>query len=96
MAAPDTEHAPEVNVTRARQGRRGVHMFWVLVISTLLTAAVFAVIWMVSANRLGQVNGQAGADQPSARSFDSQVVPQTPQQPTADAVPTAPTPAPAR
>jgi hypothetical protein len=81
MAAPDTEHAPELNVTRARQGRRGVHMFWVLVISTLLTAAVFVVIWLAQANRLSQVSGQASADQPTARSFDSQVVPVPPSTP---------------
>ena len=75
MAAPDTEHASDINVTRARQGRRGMHVFWVLVISTVAAAAVLGVIWMFQANRLSQVNGQGAADQPTAARFDAQAVP---------------------
>ena len=89
MAAPDSEHAPELNVTRARQGRRGVHIFWVLTISLLLTVLAFAVIWAVNSGQLARVNGQARTDQPSARQFDTPVTPALPQggEPAGDAVP---------
>lgn len=42
--SPDTEEAPEVmKATRARQGSWGRHIFWVLIISTVLAAlALFA------------------------------------------------------
>ena len=74
MSAPDAEHAPHLNVTRARQGRRGVHMFWVLVISTVLAAAILGFIWLVQSGPLSRVSGQAAADQPTAATFDGQAV----------------------
>jgi hypothetical protein len=77
MTAPDTEHVSDLNVTRARQGRRGVHMFWVLVISTLLAGAVMGVIWLAQSRDLARVHGQGAADPASAMSFKAQAVPNT-------------------
>jgi hypothetical protein len=39
------EHGPVLEATPARQGRRGLHVFWVLLISTLLAALVLFAAW---------------------------------------------------
>ena len=39
MPADLEQHGPVLNATRARQGRRGRHVFWLLIISTVLAAA---------------------------------------------------------
>ena len=41
----ETEHAPVVNATRARQGRWGRHVFWVLVFGTLLAGLGMFAAW---------------------------------------------------
>jgi hypothetical protein len=45
------EHAPELTVTQARQGRRGKHMAWVLGISMALILVGFTSLWLVNAPR---------------------------------------------
>lgn len=43
---------PTLNATRARQGRFGVHMFWVLVVSTGLAALALFAAWSWRADDL--------------------------------------------
>ena len=45
MPADLEQHHPAVNATRARQGRWGKHVFWVLIISTVLAAAALFGAW---------------------------------------------------
>ncbi len=44
MSSQETER-PVLNATRARQGRWGKHIFWVLVIGTLLAAIGMFAAW---------------------------------------------------
>ena len=37
--AEQTSSGPRVSATRARQGRFGRHIFWILIVSTVLAAA---------------------------------------------------------
>ena len=53
-----TEHATELDVTEARQGRRGLHAFTVLIVSLVLGLVVLAVVWMVFA---GGFSGERGS-----------------------------------
>ena len=41
----DTERPPVMNATRARQGRWGRHVFWVLVFGTMLAALGMFAAW---------------------------------------------------
>jgi len=60
------EHAPRVNATRARQGRRGLHIFWVLTISLMLGAVALAIIWAANSGQLAAVRGHTQAPAPAA------------------------------
>ncbi len=42
---PTPDHGPILEATDARQGRRGLHILWVLLISTILAATVLFVAW---------------------------------------------------
>jgi hypothetical protein len=57
------QNPPELNTTQARQGLRGRHVLWVLVISLGLIVMIYAVmvggIW---GGRLSQPGGQTRAD----------------------------------
>ncbi len=44
MSSQETER-PVLNATRARQGRWGKHIFWVLVVGTLLAAIGMFAAW---------------------------------------------------
>jgi hypothetical protein len=44
-ARPTDPHGPVLSATPARQGRYGRHMFWVLVIGTLLAAIGLVLAW---------------------------------------------------
>ena len=57
--------APRLNATRARQGRRGRHIFWVLVISTVLAALALFGAWSFRANDLAAVEANNGAKTPA-------------------------------
>jgi len=58
----DLEHPhPIVNATRARQGRWGKHVFWVLVISTVLAAAALFGAWGLRSGDLAGVEHTKGA-----------------------------------
>lgn len=57
MATQDVSgQNPRINATRARQGRWGKHVFWVLVISTALAAIVLMTTWGVNSDNLADAN----------------------------------------
>lgn len=73
-AAP--ERTPRLNATRARQGRWGRHVFWVLVVSTVLAALALFGAWTYRAKDLAAVEVNNGAKTPAeAQRYDT---PQTP------------------
>ncbi|MDB5428290.1 MAG: hypothetical protein JWP28_2655 [Phenylobacterium sp.] len=51
---------PVLNATRARQGRFGRHMVWVLVFSTLLAAIGLFLAWTWKAPSLASANSDNG------------------------------------
>ena len=63
-----TEHASDLDVTDARQGRRGLHAFTVLVVSLALGLAVLATVWMVFAGGFEGKTGSREAPPAVARS----------------------------
>ena len=71
---PD-EHGPVLEATPARQGLRGRHVLWILIISTALAAIALAILLGVSNRGLSGPGGQTGSD--SARPFHAPV--RTPQ-----------------
>jgi len=68
----ETENAPQVSATRARQGSWGRHILWVLIISTTLAALAMLASPAFHSNELEGRGGQTAA--PAAGSFDSPVV----------------------
>lgn len=61
----DLEHqGPVLNATRARQGRRGLHVFWVLIISTVAAAAALFGAWSMRSGDLANVEHNNGASTP--------------------------------
>jgi len=69
--SPDeTEHHTVLNATRARQGRWGRHIFWVLVISTFLAGLALFVIWAASAPALDATEPTNFEAQKQAETFD--------------------------
>ncbi len=62
MAIQDTTpHGPVVAATRARQGRWGKHVLWVLIVSTVLAALVLMATWGLNSNDLASVQTNNGA-----------------------------------
>ncbi|SFJ93669.1 hypothetical protein [Caulobacter sp. UNC279MFTsu5.1] len=73
----DLEHPhPVVNATRARQGRWGKHVFWVLVISTVLAAAALFGAWGLRSGDLAGVEHTTGAT--TTQEAEQYSTPQTP------------------
>lgn len=71
-----TSNGPRLNATRARQGRWGRHVFWVLVVSTVLAALALFGAWTWRAPDLASVEVNNGAKTPAeAQRYDT---PQTP------------------
>jgi hypothetical protein len=64
-----------LDATEARQGRWGRHVFWVLVISTLLAAAALFGSWAFHADDLQVANSQS---MPSAADAAATTGPATP------------------
>ena len=62
---------PDLNVTEARQGRRGRHVLMILIISLGLVIIAFAAIWFMNAGRLGAVDGSKEAEAPAAAVFNA-------------------------
>ena len=66
-----TEHATELDVTQARQGRRGLHAFTVLVVSLVLGLAVLAIVWLVFAGGFAGKTGSREAPPAVAQSVST-------------------------
>lgn len=81
MPADSHPDAPRINATRARQGRRGQHIFWILIVSTVLAAIALFGAWGFRSGDLAAVEHNAGAKTPAEASrYDTQQSParQTP------------------
>ena len=52
---------PRLNATRARQGRWGKHVFWVLIASTVLAAIALFGAWSLRSGDLAGVEHNNGA-----------------------------------
>jgi hypothetical protein len=57
-----TEDHPVVAATRARQGRWGKHVLWVLVVSLALAVLALALTWGANSDDLAAVEGNQRAD----------------------------------
>ncbi|MDG2521624.1 hypothetical protein P7B02_08720 [Caulobacter segnis] len=55
---PASNTAPRLNATRARQGRWGRHILWVLVISTALAALALFGSWGMRSNEYAALQEQ--------------------------------------
>ena len=69
--AYETERPEVLRATKARQGSWGRHIFWVLVISTVLAALALLGSWMINAPRLDGPGGQTRAEPTGAQQFNS-------------------------
>jgi hypothetical protein len=67
----DTEHGPALNATRARQGRWGRHVFWVLVFGTLLAALGMFAAWTWKSPDLASTEPTQFEAQQKAQTFDA-------------------------
>jgi hypothetical protein len=61
MPADLEHHGPVLNATRARQGRYGKHVFWMLIISTVLAAIALFGAWSMRSGDLASVEHNNGA-----------------------------------
>lgn len=73
MATPTDTTEPHVDVgaTRARQGRYGKHMFWVLVASTLLAAIALFASWGFRSGDLAAVEPNNAGETQDAAAYDA-------------------------
>ncbi len=76
MPADLEHHGPTLNATRARQGRWGKHVFWVLVISTVLAAIALFGAWSMRSGDLAGVEHNNGAK--TTQEAERYSTPQTP------------------
>lgn len=76
MATPSSQtDAPVLNETRARQGRFGKHVVWVLLISTVLAAAALFAAWGWKSDDMAAVEPNNGRQAADAQPFDVQSAP---------------------
>ncbi|MCC7266122.1 MAG: hypothetical protein IT546_02145 [Caulobacteraceae bacterium] len=87
MATPTDTSEPHIDLgaTRARQGRYGRHVFWVLVISTLLAAIALFASWGWRSNDLAAVEPNNASQPQDAAAFQA-----PPPAPKANPAPTPP------
>lgn len=67
------DHATRVDATRARQGRMGRSIFWVLVFGVALTVLGFAATWAWKAGDFAREEPNGTSQTPAARSFTAPV-----------------------
>ena len=75
--APSNPHGPVVEATKARSGRPGVHVLWMLIISTGLVAIGFAILLSMQAPPLAGPGGQTITQQPTVSQQQSAPQPQS-------------------
>ena len=76
MPADLEHHGPVLNATRARQGRYGKHVFWMLIISTVLAAIALFGAWSMRSGDLAGVEHNNGAK--TTQEAERYSTPQTP------------------
>jgi hypothetical protein len=70
MAITRSTSRPGLTATRARQGRFGVHMFWVLLVSTALAALALFGAWSWRHQDLASTAPNNARQTSDARAFD--------------------------
>ena len=71
LSTRSTSSRPAVGVTRARQGRAGRSIFWVLLFGTLLAAVGMFAAWTWKSGDLASANSDNGRAKPAARMFNA-------------------------
>lgn len=71
----DTDHAPEIEATEARQGRWGRHMLWVLLAGLLLVVIALFGTWASRAPDLAAVDYKARATAEEGPQATSELLP---------------------
>jgi hypothetical protein len=71
MALPRASSRPAMGATRARQGRFGRPVFWVLLFSTVLAALGMFAAWTWRAGDFANANADNGRPKPEARMFNA-------------------------
>lgn len=64
------EHAPDLDATHARQGRRGMHAFIILVVSLALVIVAYVVIYALHVGSLSGTHGAQETAPSAARAFN--------------------------
>jgi hypothetical protein len=67
------EHGPALSATQARAGRPGVHILWILVVSTGLAAVALLAILAFNAPGLSGPGGQTSPEKPTISATPSPV-----------------------
>jgi hypothetical protein len=71
----DTEHAPHLSVTEARQGFRGRHVLMVLIASVALTSLALALAWGWRAGDFHRADSSAASRIAAASQSGAPIVP---------------------
>ena len=66
-----SRNAPVLNATRARQGRFGRHVFWVLLVSTALAAMALFGAWTWQADNLASTEVNNARQPADAQAFNA-------------------------
>ena len=78
-ATPDqaagVSHGPVLGATRARQGRTGRHVFWVLLFGTLLAALALFAAWTWRSGDLASTEPNNARQMEDAEAFDQPAPP---------------------
>lgn len=74
MSYSSREEGPHLSATRARQGRWGKHVFWVLVFGTAFAALGLLLAWIWRAEEHPGPAG-TGQEQVSGRAYDTPAPP---------------------
>ncbi|HEY3887612.1 MAG TPA: hypothetical protein VGL73_03495 [Caulobacteraceae bacterium] len=77
-----SQSSPDLPATKARQGRMGRDVFWVLVISVVLAVVALAAAWIYRAPQLAASDANNGTRPAVAHSFNA-----PPSQPVQSAAP---------
>ena len=65
------DHGPVLNVTEARQGRRGKHVLWILLASLVLVVAALFGSWAARAPQLATTEDRANPQMENSQTFSA-------------------------